>query len=110
MYNNNVCIFLGPLYTRVFCRRINAGERLLSVFVFSAVLCGLPLPVTVLCPSTISAPNVAADTEFLGVLKCRRVKLPVNGPVTPFPEDKDDPCPVCRELQFGKLCRCKVSS
>jgi len=32
-----------------------------------------------------------------------------DGPVTLFPEDKDDPCPVCRELQWGMLSRCEVS-
>jgi hypothetical protein len=33
-----------------------------------------------------------------------------DGPVTPFPEDKDDPCPVYRELHWGTLSRCEVSS
>lgn len=65
------------------------------MFVFSAVLCGLPLPFTVLCPSRINAPNVAADTEFFGGPHMQKSYAARDGPVTPFPEDKDDPCPLC---------------
>ena len=86
------------------------------MFVFKGVLCGLPLPFTVLCPSRINAPKVAADTEFFffgggrGFLKCRRVMLPRDGLVTPFPEDKDDPCPGCLNFTGGTLSRCEVRS
>lgn len=65
LYNNYICIFFGFCTQRVFRRRINVGERLVSICYDG---CGVDLPfrVTVVCPSEISAPYVATDTEILG--------------------------------------------
>ena len=57
--------------------------------------------------TTVSVQNICSKRygghRIFGVSEMRKSYAARDGPATPFPEDKDDPCPVCRELSMGKV-------
>jgi len=78
----------------VFCRRNNAGERLLSVCFLGCVVW-----FAIAFRTTVSVQNKCSERgdghRIFGGPQMQKSYAARDGPVTPQPEDKDDPCPVC---------------